>query len=146
MRPLLALPITPVDESGALEYQERALLKRAVLLGELQRLQNSKRPSGLPELGEWQIHPIVTRYWCGLNVQEQIVWYVKQPDGLGIAYDKSGGVLNIATDEDKNKARWTTCAFLLLFFGTLIGTGVAIFVVVMNNNKGEEALIASQDS
>lgn len=136
--PLLALPTAPVgDVNDGLTIAEREMLQRAVLLGELQRLQSeNEAPPGAPQGGKWRLLKVVVGW---NNIVEKVVWYVRNSDGSEEGYDESGGAVKIATKADiaeaervKNRA----CAVLCFcFLAVAIGAVIAVVVFATSNSK-----------
>lgn len=136
--PLLALPTAPVgDASNGLTISERKMLRRSVLLGELQRLQSeNEAPPGAPENGKWRIVKVVVYRH---DIAEKVVWHVQNSNGSEEGYDESGVAVRIATKEDIAKAERRSkagCAVLCLFIIALtIGAIVAVVVFATSNSN-----------
>jgi hypothetical protein len=113
------------------------MLRRSVLLGELQRLQSDNEPPpGAPGNGKWRIVKVVIdRY----DIADKVVWHVQNSNGSEEGYDESGVAVRIATEEDTAEAERRSnigCAVLCLFFTALtIGAIVAVVVVATSNSK-----------
>ena len=131
--PLLALPAIPVGDDAGLTHSERAMLKRTIMLGELQRLQAEKEPpSGAPASGKWRLRRVVKRFGY---VEDTIVYIVPTNTDQEVAYNQSGDAVKIATPEDETTSTQRGRAFracLILIFLCIASTMVVVFVVTSN--------------
>lgn len=145
--PLLALPTTSVGANNeGLTPGELSMLRRSVLLGELQRLQSdNEAPPGAPEGGKWRLIKVVIGW---NNITEKAVWYVRNRDGSEEGYEESGAVVKIATKEDiaeaARRANIACKAFCFCFIALTIGAVIAVVVITTSQSARHEERVSQQ--